>query len=35
MFQGRATRDQTSKWYQQSHVFVLPTISDGFAITQL
>lgn len=34
-FHGRATRDQTSKWYQQSDVFVLPTISDGFAITQL
>jgi len=35
MFHGRATRDQTAKWYQQSDVFVLPTISDGFAITQL
>jgi glycosyltransferase involved in cell wall biosynthesis len=34
-FHGRATRDQTAKWYQQSDVFVLPTISDGFAITQL
>jgi glycosyltransferase involved in cell wall biosynthesis len=35
MFHGRTTRDQTAKWYQQSDVFVLPTISDGFAITQL
>ncbi len=35
MFHGRATRDQTAGWYQQSDVFVLPTISDGFAITQL
>jgi len=34
-FHGRATRDQTAAWYQKSHVFVLPTISDGFAITQL
>jgi glycosyltransferase involved in cell wall biosynthesis len=34
-FHGRAGRDQAAAWYQQSHVFVLPTISDGFAITQL
>lgn len=34
-FHGRATRDQTANWYRQSDVFVLPTISDGFAITQL
>jgi glycosyltransferase involved in cell wall biosynthesis len=34
-FHGRAGRDQTSDWYGRSHVFVLPTISDGFAITQL
>jgi glycosyltransferase involved in cell wall biosynthesis len=34
-FHGRATRDQTPRWYRQSHVFVLPTLSDGFAITQL
>lgn len=32
---GRVTRDQLSKVYRQAHVFVLPTISDGFAITQL
>lgn len=34
-FHGRATRDQTADWYRQSDVFVLPTLSDGFAITQL
>ncbi len=34
-FHGRATRDQTANWYRQSDVFVLPTLSDGFAITQL
>jgi glycosyltransferase involved in cell wall biosynthesis len=32
---GRITRDQTDQVYQQAHVFVLPTVSDGFAITQL
>ena len=35
VFHGRATRDQTADWYRQSDVFVLPTLSDGFAITQL
>jgi glycosyltransferase involved in cell wall biosynthesis len=35
VFHGRATRDQTASWYRQSDVFVLPTLSDGFAITQL
>jgi glycosyltransferase involved in cell wall biosynthesis len=35
VFHGRATRDQTAGWYRQSDVFVLPTLSDGFAITQL
>jgi len=34
-FHGRATRDQTAEWYQQGDLFVLPTISDGFALTQL
>lgn len=34
-FHGRATRDQAAAWYQQSDVFVLPTLSDGFALTQL
>ncbi len=34
-FHGRATRDQSASWYRQADVFVLPTLSDGFAITQL
>lgn len=34
-FHGRAGRDQAANWYRRSHLFVLPTISDGFAITQL
>lgn len=32
---GRVTRDQLATVYRCAHVFVLPTISDGFAITQL
>jgi hypothetical protein len=32
---GRITRDLLGEVYGQAHVFVLPTISDGFAITQL
>lgn len=34
-FHGRVQRDQAAKWYATSHVFVLPTLSDGFALTQL
>jgi glycosyltransferase involved in cell wall biosynthesis len=34
-FHGRSTRDQAATWYRQSDIFVLPTLSDGFAITQL
>jgi glycosyltransferase involved in cell wall biosynthesis len=34
-FIGRVTRDQATGIYQQADVFVLPTISDGFAITQI
>jgi glycosyltransferase involved in cell wall biosynthesis len=34
-FIGRVTRDQTDKVYQQADIFVLPTISDGFAVTQV
>jgi glycosyltransferase involved in cell wall biosynthesis len=34
-FLGRITRDELSQVYRQAHVFVLPTISDGFAVTQL
>ena len=32
---GRVERDAAAALYRQSDVFVLPTISDGFAITQL
>jgi len=32
---GRITRDKLGEVYRQAHVFVLPTISDGFAATQL
>jgi glycosyltransferase involved in cell wall biosynthesis len=34
-FLGRITRDQTNLIYQKSDVFVLPTLSDGFAVTQV
>jgi glycosyltransferase involved in cell wall biosynthesis len=34
-FVGRIPRDEVSSWYQKADVFVLPTLSDGFAITQL
>jgi glycosyltransferase involved in cell wall biosynthesis len=34
-FHGRATRDQAGDWYRQADLFVLPTVSDGFALTQL
>lgn len=29
------TRDRTTDVYRSAHLFVLPTLSDGFAITQL
>ncbi|MGO8697758.1 MAG: glycosyltransferase family 4 protein [Limisphaerales bacterium] len=32
---GRVTRDQLGDCYRQAHLFVLPTLSDGFAVTQL
>lgn len=32
---GSAPRSQVPEFYRQSDVFVLPTLSDGFAITQL
>ena len=35
VFHGRATRDQIGNWYRRADVFVLPTLSDGFAITQI
>jgi glycosyltransferase involved in cell wall biosynthesis len=34
-FHGRTGRDEAAAWYRRSHLFVLPTLSDGFAITQL
>ncbi len=34
-FHGRVSRDQAARWYEISDVFVLPTLSDGFALTQL
>jgi glycosyltransferase involved in cell wall biosynthesis len=35
VFHGRASRDHTDTWYRQSNLFVLPTLSDGFAVTQI
>jgi len=32
---GPATRKQTAEFYRSADVFILPTLSDGFAITQL
>lgn len=34
-FLGRITRDQTDEIYKSADIFVLPTISDGFAVTQV
>lgn len=34
-FVGRVSRDRASSEYREADVFVLPTLSDGFAITQL
>ena len=34
-FEGRVSRDRTSAMYRDADLFVLPTLSDGFAITQL
>lgn len=34
-FIGRVTRDGAERVYRSADVFVLPTLSDGFAITQL
>ncbi|MGD0388528.1 MAG: glycosyltransferase family 4 protein [Tepidisphaeraceae bacterium] len=34
-FVGRVTRDGIGQFYRQADVFVLPTLSDGFAITQV
>jgi glycosyltransferase involved in cell wall biosynthesis len=32
---GPVTRNQATKFYRDADVFILPTLSDGFAITQL
>jgi hypothetical protein len=32
---GPATRKQAAEYYRNADVFILPTLSDGFAITQL
>lgn len=34
-FHGRVPRSAARDWYSQADVFVLPTHSDGFALTQL
>ena len=34
-FHGPVSRDGAAEWYRQADFFVLPTLSDGFAITQL
>ena len=34
-FHGRSSRDQAREFYKNADVFVLPTISDGFALTQI
>jgi glycosyltransferase involved in cell wall biosynthesis len=34
-FHGRASRDRIGFWYRNADLFVLPTISDGFGLTQL
>jgi len=34
-FHGPVSRDRVAEWYRQSDLFVLPTLSDGFALTQL
>jgi glycosyltransferase involved in cell wall biosynthesis len=32
---GPVTRDRTAEFYKRADVLILPTLSDGFAITQL
>jgi glycosyltransferase involved in cell wall biosynthesis len=34
-WEGRVARSQTRAYYDAADVFILPTISDGFALTQL
>jgi glycosyltransferase involved in cell wall biosynthesis len=35
VFHGRVTSDKINGWYRRANVFVLPTLSDSFAITQI
>ena len=35
IFHGSVTRDRTQEFYEGADLFVLPTLSDGFALTQL
>jgi len=35
VFHGAVARNEAERWYRDADVFVLPTISDGFALTQL
>src|SRR5439155_16815323 len=32
---GPVTREQAAEYYRDADLFILPTLSDGFAITQL
>ena len=34
-FLGSVSRAEVAKYYEEADVFILPTISDGFALTQL
>ena len=34
-FHGPVSRDRTEQFYREADLFVLPTLSDGFALTQL
>jgi glycosyltransferase involved in cell wall biosynthesis len=34
-FHGKVSRDRTDEFYRSADLFVLPTLSDGFALTQL
>ena len=34
-FHGPVSRDGTAGWYRKADLFILPTLSDGFALTQL
>jgi glycosyltransferase involved in cell wall biosynthesis len=34
-YQGICSREETDTWYQRADVFLFPTLSDGFGLTQL